>query len=134
MLSVKSFVTICFIWIMYSMSSQDEVISMLAWQSKSDGFKALHPVFWMRLKIEILSLNNFHFDYFWYIRTFIYCLLVSCKQIKHRPFAFMIIPPTNYVCGRVYCFHFVRPSVRPTERKSARASVTFCFLNILKNH
>ena len=26
------------------------------------------------------------------------------------------------------------PSVRPTERKSDRASVTFCFLNILKNH
>ena len=26
------------------------------------------------------------------------------------------------------------PSVCPTERKSDRASVTFCFLNILKNH
>ena len=26
------------------------------------------------------------------------------------------------------------PSVRPNERKSDRASVTFCFLNILKNH
>ena len=29
-------------------------------------------------------------------------------------------PPANCVCGRVYCFHVVRPSVRP--------SLTFCFL------
>ena len=39
---------------------------------------------------------------------------------------FMVIPPANCVCGRVYCFHVVSPS--------DRASVTFCFLNILKNH
>ena len=38
----------------------------------------------------------------------------------------IIIPPANCVCGRVYCFHVVRPSVC--------GSVTFCFLNILKNH
>ena len=38
--------------------------------------------------------------------------------------------PANCVCGRVYGFHVVRPSVW----KSGRVSVTFCFLNILKNH
>ena len=31
----------------------------------------------------------------------------------------------NCVCGRVYCFHVVRPS--------ERVSLTFCFLNILKS-
>ena len=25
----------------------------------------------------------------------------------------VIIPPANWVCGWVYCFHVVRPSVRP---------------------
>ena len=25
---------------------------------------------------------------------------------------FVFIPPANCVCGRVYCFHVVRPSVR----------------------
>ena len=39
----------------------------------------------------------------------------------------LIISPANCVCGRVYCFHV---SVRPNES----VSVTFCFLNILKNH
>ena len=37
--------------------------------------------------------------------------------------------PANCVCGRVYCFHVVRPNGRPTN-----VSVMFCFLNILKNH
>ena len=37
-----------------------------------------------------------------------------------------IIPPANCVCGWVYCFHVVLLSVC--------VSVTFCFLNILKNH
>ena len=46
----------------------------------------------------------------------------------------VIIPPANCVCGRVYCFHVVCPSVRPKVRPSARVSVTFCFLNILMNH
>ena len=36
------------------------------------------------------------------------------------------IPPANCVCGRVYCFHIVRPT--------DRVSVTFCFLNNFKNH
>ena len=52
-----------------------------------------------------------------------------CVAISVSPEWMVIIPPANYVCGRVYCFH-----VRPTERKSDCASVTFCFLNILKNH
>ena len=39
---------------------------------------------------------------------------------------FFIIPPANFVCGGVYCFHVVRPCVRP--------SVTFCFLNNLKRN
>ena len=26
---------------------------------------------------------------------------------------FIIIPPANCVCGRVYCFHVVRPNVCP---------------------
>ena len=42
----------------------------------------------------------------------------------------IFIPQANCVCGRVYCFHVVRKSVRPTDC----VSVTFCFLNILKNH
>ena len=33
-------------------------------------------------------------------------------------------PQTVFVGGGVYCFHVVRPSIRP--------SVTFCFLNILR--
>ena len=41
----------------------------------------------------------------------------------------IIIPSANYVCGRVYCFHVVRP----TDRVSIM-SVTFCFLNNFKNH
>ena len=28
----------------------------------------------------------------------------------------IIIPPANCVCGRVYCFHVVRPSVCPSVR------------------
>ena len=42
----------------------------------------------------------------------------------------IIIPPANYVCGRVYCFHVVRKSDRPTDR----VSETFCFFNNFKNH
>ena len=42
----------------------------------------------------------------------------------------IIIPPANCVCGRVYCFHVVRPSVRPC----VRPTVTFCLLNILKSN
>ena len=42
------------------------------------------------------------------------------------PWDMLIIPPANCVCGRVYCFHVVRPN------KSV--SVTFCFLNILKSY
>ena len=32
----------------------------------------------------------------------------------------VIIPPANCVCGRVYCFHVVRPSERPTVRMCVR--------------
>ena len=46
--------------------------------------------------------------------------------------ACIFIPPANCVCGWVYCFHFVRPPFRPCV--CVRVSVTFCFLNILKNH
>ena len=28
----------------------------------------------------------------------------------------VFIPPANYVCGRVYCFHVVRKSDRPCVR------------------
>ena len=28
----------------------------------------------------------------------------------------IIIPPANCVCGRVYCFHVVRPSIHPSVR------------------
>ena len=38
-------------------------------------------------------------------------------------------PPRKFCFWWVYCFHVVRPCVRP----SVRASVTFCFLNILKS-
>ena len=29
---------------------------------------------------------------------------------------FIIIPPANFVCGRLYCFHVDRPSVCPSVR------------------
>ena len=47
---------------------------------------------------------------------------------------FIIIPPANCVCGRVYCFHGVRPTDRTNDRPTERVSVTFCFLNNFKNH
>ena len=46
----------------------------------------------------------------------------------------IFIPPANCVCGRVYCFHVVRPSERTNEQTNESVSVTFCFLNILKSH
>ena len=45
-----------------------------------------------------------------------------------------IIPPANFVCGGVYCFHVVRPSVCPSVPACVRPSVTFCFLNNLKSN
>ena len=45
----------------------------------------------------------------------------------------VVMPPANFVCGGVYCFHVVRPCVHPSVRPSVRPSVTFCFLNILKS-
>ena len=44
------------------------------------------------------------------------------------------IPPANFVCCGVYCFHVVRACVRLCVRPSVRPSVTFCFFNILKSH
>ena len=32
----------------------------------------------------------------------------------------LLYPPANCVCGMVYCFHVIRPSVRPNERKCVR--------------
>ena len=51
--------------------------------------------------------------------------MYSCKAVVSNCCAievFIVIPPANCVCGWVYCFHVVRPSVR--------SSITFCFLNI----
>ena len=39
----------------------------------------------------------------------------------------VVIPPANCVCGRVYCFHVVRPSVRPSEHPTVR----MCVRNVL---
>ena len=44
-------------------------------------------------------------------------LVVNFSQIFK---IIIVIPPANYVCGRVYCFHVVRLSVRPNERKCVR--------------
>ena len=41
-------------------------------------------------------------------------------------------PRTLFVS--VYCFHFVRASVRPCVYPSVRPSVTLCFLNNSKSH
>ena len=46
----------------------------------------------------------------------------------------IIIPPANFVCGGVYCFHVVRACVCACVCPSVRPSVTFCFFNILKSH
>ena len=51
------------------------------------------------------------------------------SRMETRASSLIIIPPANCVCGRVYCFHVVRPCVR-----NVFVSVTFCFFNILKNH
>ena len=58
----------------------------------------------------------------------VYCFHVVRPSVC--PSVRNVIPPANCVCGRVYCFHVVRPSVRPC----VRPSVTFCFLNILKSN
>ena len=48
-----------------------------------------------------------------------------CIAVDISRFATIVIPPANFLCGGVYCFHVVRPSVCP--------SVTLCFFpNILK--
>ena len=44
---------------------------------------------------------------------------------------YMFIPPANCVCGRVYCFHVVRPSVRLSVRPSVRP-LRFVFLITLR--
>ena len=46
----------------------------------------------------------------------------------------LVIPPANFVCGGVYCFHVVRACVRVCVRPSVCPSVMFCFFNILKSH
>ena len=38
--------------------------------------------------------------------------LPSKLFVKYRCDKNIIIPPANFVCGGVYCFHVVRPSVR----------------------
>ena len=64
-------------------------------------------------------------------------ILELTSTIMHTRMTHIIIPPANYVCGGVYCFHVVHPSVRPSVFPSVclsiRPSVTFWFFfNILK--
>ena len=39
--------------------------------------------------------------------------------------SFLLYPPANYVCGGVYCFHVVRPSVHLSVRPSVRDILVF---------
>ena len=69
-------------------------------------------------------INSGHFNFLTISHSgevFEYFLSAKLKKQQH-----LIIPPANCVCGRVYCFHFVRPT--------DRVSVMFCFLNNFKNH
>ena len=43
----------------------------------------------------------------------------------------LLYPPPKRSFKGVYCFHVVRPSVRPCIRTSVRPSVTFSFFNTL---
>ena len=52
------------------------------------------------------------------------------KQVAIPITCYLYPPQTMFVGG----YTVFRLSVRPIERKSDSASVTFCFLNILKNH
>ena len=44
--------------------------------------------------------------------------LIQCSRYLQKGMKFnnIIIPPANFVCGGVYCFHVVRPCVRPSVR------------------
>ena len=55
------------------------------------------------------------------------CLILHCSSLWYAPISHGLAhyTPTNFVCGGVYCFHFVCPSMCP--------SMTLCFFpNILK--
>ena len=47
------------------------------------------------------------------------CLTPPIVDLKEK-LKWLFIPPANCVCGRVYCFHVVRPTDRPTERMCVR--------------
>ena len=44
----------------------------------------------------------------------------DCSAMSISAVSILIIPPANCVCGRVYCFHIVRPSERTYARKCVR--------------
>ena len=76
-------------------------------------------------------LGNPEDRFFWHAAPICTCFRCFFKLIedKHTVAFSLIIPPANCVCGRVYCFHVVRPN----ERTNESVSVTFCFLNILES-
>ena len=51
--------------------------------------------------------------------------------IRSKIWSDLLYPPQTMFVGGYTVFTL---SERPTERTSERVSVTFCFLNILKNH
>ena len=78
---------------------------------------------WM---LQCICCNQFSFVFF-------YLLFLSLFLLYYYTPRKLCLPPANFVCGGVYCFHVVRLCVRPCVRPSVRPSVTFCFLNILKS-
>ena len=54
-----------------------------------------------------------------------------CVLSRNQDNLSIFIPPANCVCGWVYCFHVVRPSVCPSVRLSVRPSVHPSFRNVL---
>ena len=51
------------------------------------------------------------------------CFVVICWE--RADLLALVIPPANFVCGGVYCFHVVRPCVRPSVCPSVRNVLFF---------
>ena len=65
-----------------------------------------------------LSVPWAHTSFCWFCHAVAHMFAVKVVLFKRL----FIIPPANFVCGGVYCFHVVRPLVRPV-RQSGHPSI-----------